>query len=165
MKWAKTHTEKGFTIVELLIVVVVIAILAAITIVSYNGIQSRANLSAIQSDLRNVVNRVEMYKAEKGTYPANNDATMSTLGLVASKSLYDTSNGNFLYCGSSSTSQFAFVVASRNGTLYAMGSNRSFGTYTSYTIGEYTSICPDLVGASNARYGYTVADQWRWIGG
>ncbi len=41
--------SKGFTIVELLIVVVVIAILAAITIVAYNGIQSRAKTSAAQS--------------------------------------------------------------------------------------------------------------------
>lgn len=41
----------GFTIVELLIVVVVIAILAAITIVSYNGIQNQANDAAIKSEL------------------------------------------------------------------------------------------------------------------
>lgn len=43
------HNQKGFTIVELLIVVVVIAILAAITIVAYNGIQNRAKDSALQS--------------------------------------------------------------------------------------------------------------------
>jgi prepilin-type N-terminal cleavage/methylation domain-containing protein len=41
----------GFTIVELLIVVVVIAILAAITIVSYNGIQARANDAAAKTEL------------------------------------------------------------------------------------------------------------------
>ena len=43
--------QKGFTIVELLIVIVVIAILAAITIVAFNGIQQRAKNSAIQADL------------------------------------------------------------------------------------------------------------------
>lgn len=47
MQWAKKQT--GFTIVELLIVVVVIAILAAITIVSYNGISERARVSAAAS--------------------------------------------------------------------------------------------------------------------
>ena len=46
--WAK---QKGFTIVELLIVIVVIAILAAITIVAYNGIQTRARNSKISSDI------------------------------------------------------------------------------------------------------------------
>ncbi len=41
----KQTKSRGFTIVELLIVIVIIAILAAITIVAYNGIQNRANLS------------------------------------------------------------------------------------------------------------------------
>lgn len=49
--WAK-NKNTGFTIVELLIVVVVIAILAAITVVSYNGIQARAKASIANTDLR-----------------------------------------------------------------------------------------------------------------
>ena len=44
----KQTKSSGFTIVELLIVIVVIAILAAITIVAYNGIQDRANTTANQ---------------------------------------------------------------------------------------------------------------------
>ena len=43
--------KQGFTIVELLIVVVVIAILAAITVVSYMGIQDRAQTSVASADL------------------------------------------------------------------------------------------------------------------
>ncbi len=42
----KNKDQAGFTIVELLIVIVIIGILAAITIVAFNGIQNRANLSA-----------------------------------------------------------------------------------------------------------------------
>ena len=45
----KNMKSRGFTIVELLIVIVVIAILAAISIVAYNGIQDRANDSKIRS--------------------------------------------------------------------------------------------------------------------
>ena len=44
--------KRGFTIVELLIVIVVIAILASISIVAYNGVQQRARTTALQSDVR-----------------------------------------------------------------------------------------------------------------
>ena len=50
----------GFTIVELLIVVVVIAILAAITIVSYNGITARANDSAIKTGLSSTIKKINV---------------------------------------------------------------------------------------------------------
>ncbi|MGH7218363.1 MAG: type II secretion system protein [Candidatus Microsaccharimonas sp.] len=61
--------NQGFTIVELLIVVVVIAILAAITIVSYNGITSQANASSAQSTAATVQKKIELYQAEEGYYP------------------------------------------------------------------------------------------------
>lgn len=61
--------SRGFTIVELLIVVVVIAILAAITIVAYNGIQGRARDSQRVSDLKTIVKALEVYKATNGSYP------------------------------------------------------------------------------------------------
>jgi prepilin-type N-terminal cleavage/methylation domain-containing protein len=44
--------NNGFTIVELLVVIVVIGILAAITVVSYNGIQGRAQVTKMNSDLK-----------------------------------------------------------------------------------------------------------------
>jgi len=62
--------NQGFTIVELLIVVVVIAILAAITIVSYNGITNRANASAAQSTAAAVQKKAEAFNAEKSQYPS-----------------------------------------------------------------------------------------------
>ena len=64
----KTKSQ-GFTIVELLIVVVVIAILAAITIISYAGITARANESAIKLQASNFQKKAEAYNAEKGNYP------------------------------------------------------------------------------------------------
>lgn len=70
MRLGRSSTStNGFTIVELLIVIVVIGILAAITIVSYNGLQTRAKLAKIQSDIAQVRKLVEAYNAEHGQYP------------------------------------------------------------------------------------------------
>lgn len=64
----KQTKNRGFTIVELLIVIVVIAILAAITIVAYNGVQNRAKSSAGQSLANTVVKKFEALNAIKGSY-------------------------------------------------------------------------------------------------
>jgi len=64
----QSEQQDGFTIVELLIVVVVIAILAAITIVSYNGIQNRAHVAATASNIKTYVNGLEMMKTIQGGY-------------------------------------------------------------------------------------------------
>ena len=63
--------EHGFTIVELLIVVVIIAILAAITIVAYNGIQNRAKASAAQSLANSIGKKAEAYNATESKYPTS----------------------------------------------------------------------------------------------
>jgi prepilin-type N-terminal cleavage/methylation domain-containing protein len=62
--------ERGFTIVELLIVIVVIGILAGITIVAYSGITLRANQSKIQQNAASVQSVAEAFNADKGYYPA-----------------------------------------------------------------------------------------------
>ena len=61
--------ERGFTIVELLIVIVVIAILAAIVIVAYTGIQDRARYTQKRSDIETLQKLVESYAAQNGQYP------------------------------------------------------------------------------------------------
>ncbi len=58
----------GFTIVELLIVIVVIAILAAVSIVAYQGLQQRARDSDVKSDLAQIAKLLHMYAADNGNY-------------------------------------------------------------------------------------------------
>jgi prepilin-type N-terminal cleavage/methylation domain-containing protein len=65
----KQTKSRGFTIVELLIVIVVIAILAAITIVAYNGIQNRAKTSAGQALANTIAKKAEAYNTLNSTYP------------------------------------------------------------------------------------------------
>ena len=61
--------SRGFTIVELLIVIVVIGVLATITLISYNGITARAKTTQALSNVKSVQNVVEMYNAQYGHYP------------------------------------------------------------------------------------------------
>jgi len=66
--WVK-QKQTGFTIVELLIVIVVIAILATISIVAYNGIRDRTQYSKALSDLTAINKAINVYKAQYDSYP------------------------------------------------------------------------------------------------
>jgi type II secretory pathway pseudopilin PulG len=60
----------GFTIVELLIIIVVIGILAAITIVGYSGVQNRSKNIRAQAQARQAANVLKSYYTINGTYPS-----------------------------------------------------------------------------------------------
>jgi prepilin-type N-terminal cleavage/methylation domain-containing protein len=62
---------RGFTIVELLIVIVIIAILAVIVIVAYNGITGRAYNNRAQSELSSIAKAVQVFYTVNGRYPAD----------------------------------------------------------------------------------------------
>ena len=74
----KREGSQGFTIVELLIVVVIIAILAAITLVTYNGIQQRANNAAIIDAASKSLRMIQAYIAANDKYPATQSLCITT---------------------------------------------------------------------------------------
>ena len=61
--------NRGFTLVELLIVIVIIAILTVVSLVAYNGLQNQAKTSAAKSAAETVGKKAELYNTEEGSYP------------------------------------------------------------------------------------------------
>jgi len=68
--WAKHKKQPGFTIVELLIVIVVIGILAAVSIVAFNGVQQRARNTQTGSAVSQYLKLFKIYIADGNSYPS-----------------------------------------------------------------------------------------------
>jgi len=91
--------QSGFTIVELLIVIVIIGILATLVIVTFSGVQQKARDSERKTDINAIANVLEAFYANKGYYPSageitpgsafRSDATISADFKLDDKSLAD----------------------------------------------------------------------------
>lgn len=108
--------SRGFTIVELLIVIVVIGILAAITIVAYNGIQERARASSVSSALAQASNKLAVYQVDNpDVYPADKTA-LEALGVK------DTSTVSYQYTRTAGSPDTYCLTATTGVTSYKISS-------------------------------------------
>ena len=80
MKRYFSKKNSGFTLVELLIVVIILAVLAAIVVPQFSASTSDARAAALQSNLANIRSAIEFYYQEHGEYPGRNVATGATCG-------------------------------------------------------------------------------------
>ena len=141
----KSRNHPGFTIVELLVVIVVIGTLAAITIVSYSGISQKATVAQLQSDLKNNATLLEIDKINSSseTYPASAGSANGGKGLKYS-------NGTTLsYNYSSATNTYCLQTSSSGGTNYFITSaNQVPVSGTCLPIGALTALSPVTIPAS-----------------
>ena len=130
---------EAFTIVELLVVIVVIGILAAVTIVSYSGISNQAIAAMLKSDLDNNSKLLKMYNVEYGYYPdslgTDNCPDAPTINntycLKASKGVslnYSGGGQNFVLTSTHTSSSKSFQVTEA-GTSYAVTGNGNVSTF------------------------------------
>lgn len=137
----RASQQSGFTIVELLIVVVVIAILAAITIVSYNGITKRASESVVKSAISTAQKKLATHMVDNAeSYPVN----LSDTGIK------DDGTITYQYTGNNTTTPKGYCVTatSTNGTMFYFANNFvPFGSsdppVTSSTA--TSGACPDHI--------------------
>lgn len=124
------NAHKGFTIIELMAVIVVIAILAAITLVTYNGVVQRSNDTKRKADLRAMQQALARYQVANGSFP-------TTAPNPGNSTWELSSDPEFLKSLTEFTGASVFAAPGENNTL-------NLYAYHSFSAGSYG--CPVAAG-------------------
>ena len=78
----KRHRQvQGFTLVELMVVIVIIGILAGVVVVNYTGRTEKAIEARVKTDFKSIQDAIEMFKTDTGQYPEKLEDLMTNPGL------------------------------------------------------------------------------------
>lgn len=154
--------HSGFTIVELLIVIVIIGVLAAITIVAYNGIQNRARNQSMASAASQIYKGISQYVIDNGTYPASGSVSCVGTG-------YPIDATGLCWSGQSSLSANTLLAPYMNSIPSPPmekigGLARGILINTSSRVLEYTivgsSTCPSIGARVSAPTAFSDGTMW-----
>jgi len=133
-KRGQKASSRGFTIIELLVVIVVIAILAAVTVVAYNGVQARAKNAAIVSSINGSLKLLNMYHTENGSWPQEPAPGKQGLEYCLGRG-YSTTTDN----GTSGYDSISIISPRQWCTDYG-GSGRAESNWTANTLAQYGTL-------------------------
>ena len=130
--------DEGFTLVELMVVVLVIAILIAIAIPTFLGARQRAQDRAAQSDLRNALTAAKVFYVDNEDYDAVDDGTTDDLETIEPSLSLDSTIGNATadivgYTGAGQT--IIMAQQSASGTWFCISDDAAAGGGTTYASG------------------------------
>lgn len=109
----RAKQQRGFTILEILITIVIIGILAAITVISYNGVQQRARTGVLEGDLLKASTALGNSKQQVGTYPSS----------LSAVTIDSTAGVSFTYTYTSSTDSYCLTGTNQGISRYITSTN------------------------------------------
>lgn len=129
--WVKQKTvsslgsrrARGFTIVELLIVIIVIGILATLVLVAYSNVSDQAKASATKNDLEQVAKQLNLYKENTGggsSYPADTSSLSYSSGTTLQYSVNNAASPA-TYCVTATNGNTSYFVSNTSQTPTAGG--------------------------------------------
>ena len=149
--WAPTlqRLQKGFTIIELLVVIVIIGVIATIIIVGYSSVASSANDTSIKDDLTKVSDAFKLFKLDNGSFP-DTEAELATTGVkVSSQSYATTTKANLYICVNADSSEFAAIAMSKSTKRFVVKSESGLSDYTGTVVwdastGNWSTTCSSI---------------------
>jgi prepilin-type N-terminal cleavage/methylation domain-containing protein len=110
-----SRISNGFTIVELLVVIVVIGVLASISLISYTGISNKAKEAAVIADLTNTTKQLKLFQIENSGFPETIRCDIpNSITNKCIKPSGDNALGRYTYDNSSGSQAFCLTVINSN---------------------------------------------------
>lgn len=164
----KNRSDQGFTLVEILIVIVVIGILAAIGVISYSGVQRNARDTAIKADLIKISDAVKLKSLDDNSTPVGGSTSalvgdpsaLAGISILPNKKSYDATIANVYYCQGviDGNNEFGIVARSLSKRAFSYVSNKGITELTGYN--GWTTTVTD--GAICIALGFTAPYTWSY---